>query len=83
VNAGTGTGKTIVYLAPIVHHLQAYAPRINRSDGTLGKNRIINSMFLYMTIGLCLLKHNSSKSRLSIKTMFITIIFYSMTGKIK
>lgn len=34
VNAGTGTGKTIVYLAPIVHHLQAYIPRINRSDGT-------------------------------------------------
>lgn len=34
VNAGTGTGKTIVYLAPIIHHMQAYVPRINRSDGT-------------------------------------------------
>eukprot|EP01018_Ginkgo_biloba_P027644 Gb_16157 [translate_table: standard] len=34
VNAGTGTGKTIVYLAPIVHCLQAYIPRINRFDGT-------------------------------------------------
>ncbi|KAH9305841.1 hypothetical protein KI387_010245, partial [Taxus chinensis] len=34
VNAGTGTGKTIVYLSPIIHHLQAYLPRINRSDGT-------------------------------------------------
>jgi len=36
VNAATGTGKTIVYLAPIVHLLQAYNPRIQRSDGTFG-----------------------------------------------
>ncbi|KAG6516420.1 hypothetical protein ZIOFF_026885 [Zingiber officinale] len=34
VNAATGTGKTIVYLAPIVHLLQTYEPRIQRSDGT-------------------------------------------------
>ncbi|KAJ0962418.1 hypothetical protein J5N97_030246 [Dioscorea zingiberensis] len=34
VNAATGTGKTIVYLAPIVHLLQMYEPRIERSDGT-------------------------------------------------
>ncbi|ONK62226.1 uncharacterized protein A4U43_C07F1670 [Asparagus officinalis] len=34
VNAATGTGKTIVYLAPIVHLLQAYDQRIQRSDGT-------------------------------------------------
>ncbi|KAF8393663.1 hypothetical protein HHK36_021909 [Tetracentron sinense] len=34
VNAATGTGKTIAYLAPIIHHLQNYDPRIERSDGT-------------------------------------------------
>lgn len=34
VNAATGTGKTIAYLAPIIHDLQKYDPRIQRSDGT-------------------------------------------------
>ncbi|GMH16603.1 hypothetical protein Nepgr_018444 [Nepenthes gracilis] len=34
VNAATGTGKTIAYLAPIIHNLQKYDPRIQRSDGT-------------------------------------------------
>ncbi|KAJ7545051.1 hypothetical protein O6H91_09G104500 [Diphasiastrum complanatum] len=34
VNAETGTGKTIVYLAPILSDLQAYMPRITRADGT-------------------------------------------------
>ncbi|GMP37029.1 hypothetical protein CsSME_00008915 [Camellia sinensis var. sinensis] len=34
VNAATGTGKTVVYLAPIIHHLQKYDPRIQRSHGT-------------------------------------------------
>ncbi|KAI3841992.1 hypothetical protein MKW92_007217, partial [Papaver armeniacum] len=28
VNAATGTGKTIVYLVPLIHHLQMYNPRI-------------------------------------------------------
>jgi ATP-dependent helicase YprA (DUF1998 family) len=37
VNAETGTGKTIVYLAPIVHKLQANMKRISRSDGTFGR----------------------------------------------
>ncbi|XP_020577752.1 DEAD-box ATP-dependent RNA helicase 17 isoform X2 [Phalaenopsis equestris] len=34
VNAVTGTGKTIVYLAPIVNLLQKRVPRVERSDGT-------------------------------------------------
>ncbi|CAF1800336.1 unnamed protein product [Brassica oleracea] len=34
VNAATGTGKTIAYLAPIIHHLQAYSPKVDRSHGT-------------------------------------------------
>ncbi|KAK4786461.1 hypothetical protein SAY86_003150 [Trapa natans] len=34
VNAATGTGKTIAYLAPIIHQLQKIDPRIQRSDGT-------------------------------------------------
>ncbi|WVZ21440.1 hypothetical protein V8G54_008762 [Vigna mungo] len=36
VNAATGTGKTAAYLAPIVHLLQGYENRIQRSDGTFG-----------------------------------------------
>lgn len=36
VNAATGTGKTVAYLAPIIHHLQSYDKRIQRSDGTYG-----------------------------------------------
>lgn len=34
VNAATGTGKTVAYLAPIIHHLQKYEPRIERAHGT-------------------------------------------------
>ncbi len=36
VNAATGSGKTIAYLAPIIHHLQKLDPRIERSAGTFG-----------------------------------------------
>ncbi|KAI3495690.1 hypothetical protein L1887_38036 [Cichorium endivia] len=34
VNAATGTGKTVTYLAPVIHQLQKSDPRIQRSDGT-------------------------------------------------
>lgn len=36
VNAATGTGKTVAYLAPVIHQLQKCDPRIQRSDGTFG-----------------------------------------------
>uniref|UniRef100_A0A0R0I8R5 ATP-dependent RNA helicase n=1 Tax=Glycine max TaxID=3847 RepID=A0A0R0I8R5_SOYBN len=41
VNAATGTGKTVAYLAPIIHHLQGYENRIQRSDGTFGISILI------------------------------------------
>ncbi|KAL3691362.1 hypothetical protein R1sor_005013 [Riccia sorocarpa] len=34
VNAGTGTGKTLVYLVPIINALQGARKRVNRTDGT-------------------------------------------------
>ncbi|KAL3363457.1 hypothetical protein AABB24_012636 [Solanum stoloniferum] len=34
VNAATGTGKTVAYLAPVIHQLHKCDPRIQRSDGT-------------------------------------------------
>ncbi|KAK2985258.1 hypothetical protein RJ640_009166 [Escallonia rubra] len=33
VKAATGTGKTVAYLAPVIHHLQSKDPRVQRSDG--------------------------------------------------
>ncbi|KAK6147563.1 hypothetical protein DH2020_018475 [Rehmannia glutinosa] len=45
VNAATGTGKTVAYLAPIIHLLQEYDQRIQRTDGTLG-------MFLFASLQL-------------------------------
>lgn len=39
VNAATGTGKTMVYLAPVVNHLLSFDKKISRSDGTFGMVR--------------------------------------------
>lgn len=36
MNAATGTGKTVTYLAPVIHHLQSYVPKIDRANGTFG-----------------------------------------------
>lgn len=47
VNAATGTGKTVTYLAPIIHHLHAFSPRIDRSHGTF-------ALVLVPTRELCL-----------------------------
>ncbi|KAL5799814.1 hypothetical protein ACOSQ3_032907 [Xanthoceras sorbifolium] len=47
VSAATGTGKTVTYLAPIIHHLQDYTPRIDRSQGTF-------ALVLVPTRELCL-----------------------------
>lgn len=47
VNAVTGSGKTVAYLAPVIHHLQEYAPKIDRSDGTF-------ALVLVPTRELCL-----------------------------
>ncbi|XP_061996410.1 DEAD-box ATP-dependent RNA helicase 17 [Rosa rugosa] len=51
VNAATGTGKTVAYLAPVVHHLLSLQqPRIQRSDGTF-------ALVLVPTRELCLQVH--------------------------
>ncbi|CAH9118864.1 unnamed protein product [Cuscuta europaea] len=47
VNAATGTGKTVAYLAPVIHQLQRCDPRIERSDGTF-------ALVLVPTHELCL-----------------------------
>ncbi|KAG0473652.1 hypothetical protein HPP92_015509 [Vanilla planifolia] len=52
VNAITGTGKTIVYLASIVHLLQMRNPRIKRSDGTF-------ALVLVPTQELCMQVHET------------------------
>ncbi|KAJ8764178.1 hypothetical protein K2173_005103 [Erythroxylum novogranatense] len=47
VNAATGTGKTVAYLAPIIHLLQSYSPKIDRSHGSF-------ALVLVPTRELCL-----------------------------
>lgn len=53
VNAATGTGKTVAYLAPIIHHLQSYDKRIQRSDGTYGS--CLNFFFVQIHLSVQLL----------------------------
>ncbi|KAL7136894.1 hypothetical protein ABFS83_10G060700 [Erythranthe nasuta] len=50
VNAATGTGKTVAYLAPIIHLLQKFDQRVQRSDGTL-------ALVLVPTRELCMQVH--------------------------
>lgn len=50
LNAATGTGKTVAYLAPVIHQLQNINPRIQRSDGTFGMFifvKYVESFFYY------------------------------------
>jgi len=47
VKAATGTGKTLAYLAPIVHLLQMREPRVDRTHGTF-------ALVLVPTRELCL-----------------------------
>ena len=47
VRADTGSGKTMVYAAPIVSHLQGLSPKISRFDGT-------HAIILAPTRELCL-----------------------------
>ncbi|WVZ55920.1 hypothetical protein U9M48_006520 [Paspalum notatum var. saurae] len=53
VKAATGTGKTLAYLAPIVHLLQMREPRVDRTHGTFG-NYYLFSLVLVPTRELCL-----------------------------
>ncbi|KAG8376258.1 hypothetical protein BUALT_Bualt09G0044400 [Buddleja alternifolia] len=50
VNAATGTGKTVAYLAPIIHQLQNSHERVQRSDGTF-------ALVLVPTRELCMQVH--------------------------
>ncbi|XP_008784605.2 DEAD-box ATP-dependent RNA helicase 17 [Phoenix dactylifera] len=53
VNAATGTGKTIVYLAPIVHLLQKHEPRIQRSEGTFALVLVPTRELCMQVYGIC------------------------------
>eukprot|EP00271_Cylindrocystis_brebissonii_P007040 TRINITY_DN20152_c0_g1_i1.p1 TRINITY_DN20152_c0_g1~~TRINITY_DN20152_c0_g1_i1.p1 ORF type:complete len:1100 (-),score=220.58 TRINITY_DN20152_c0_g1_i1:9-3263(-) len=50
IQASTGSGKTLVYLLPLFHFLQAQEPKVSRSDGTY-------ALILAPTRELCLQIH--------------------------
>jgi hypothetical protein len=59
VKAATGTGKTLAYLAPIVHLLQMREPRVDRTHGTFG-----NYLCLFMFPMLLLMGKSNFPSRI-------------------
>ena len=70
VQSPTGTGKTLTYLIPIVHHLAALPKKISRSDGT-------NALIIAPTRELCI--QIFSNAELLVKP-FIWIIPGSIMG---
>ena len=47
MNVATGTGKTVAYLAPIIHMLQSYDERIERADGTFGMTLFLFNLWVF------------------------------------
>ncbi|KAL3642881.1 DEAD-box ATP-dependent RNA helicase 17 [Castilleja foliolosa] len=66
VNAATGTGKTVAYLAPIIHLLQEYDQRVQRQDGTFDVYEILQKLlhrFHWIVPGYIMGGENRSKEK--------------------
>ncbi|KAL6575351.1 DEAD-box ATP-dependent RNA helicase 17 [Orobanche minor] len=66
VNAATGTGKTVAYLAPIIHLLKQYDQRIQRTDGTFEVYEILQKLlhpFHWVVPGYIMGGENRSKEK--------------------